>query len=303
MIRRYLLAGLVILSQVLHLTIGVAGALAATPDFQLPFPCGDVWRGSTYGGHGWATDWDDPATAENDNRLVLNSAAGDVINASRWDLNGELVIDHGDGWITVYAHLDNSLPPPSGFLPGGALLGRIDPTPNDDYVEPNGYAHLHYEQKHNGVGQQVRFDGSLYSYQYNVGNTGPHVESNNNCGGVPSSAFFDDILMVRQDGTGMKVFRLRGNGLAAHDFSVNSADGPNFNPDASDSNFVVGDFDNDGAMDDFAIAAPGASGGVEIKVWYNGGNSNQDYSAVWATLGSSLGAFEGRMAIGSVDGS
>jgi hypothetical protein len=116
---------------------------------------------------------------------------------------------------------------------------------------------------------------------------------------VDGDGFFDDILMVRQDGTGMKVFRLVGS-HSAEDFTVYSADGT-FDPNPSDDHFVVGDFDNDGESDDLAMATPATGGGVDIKVWYDGGGSGQAYSDVWAHLGSTLANFEGRMAIASVD--
>jgi hypothetical protein len=113
------------------------------------------------------------------------------------------------------------------------------------------------------------------------------------------STFADDILMVRQDGSGMKVFRLTGS-ASAEDFSVNDATGT-FDPDPADDHFVAGDFDNDGRIDDFAMAEAAAGGGVDVRVWYNGGGSSQAPAGLWAHLGSTLANFEGRMAIASLD--
>jgi len=116
----------------------------------MPFQCGEVWRASTYANHG-AIDWN--AYPSDDGRPVVASAAG---TASLYfeSIGGyQVIIDHGDGWKTVYAHMkqDGRV---SGTVTQGQVIGFVGGTGNNGA----GFSsHLHWEQKLNGVRQSTLY--------------------------------------------------------------------------------------------------------------------------------------------------
>ncbi|MEH0934710.1 M23 family metallopeptidase [Micromonospora psammae] len=142
------------------------------PLFQLPVPCGETWRLSTYPGH---DDYDVdlfPTTGEAWGRPVLASYAGTVTEAG---INGSLggrtpddpdgprgrggghwvKIDHGGRWETQYLHL---LEPPlvrvGQRVAQGEQLGRVGSTGN------SGAPHLHYEQRRGWEKVETWFDAA-----------------------------------------------------------------------------------------------------------------------------------------------
>src|SRR5262245_16557139 len=119
-------------------TVGFAAtearAAGPRPLFQMPVPCGQTWRASTYAAH-WNGDQDAIDLAqrdENQNNLsegefAVAAAPGTVLNVYT---NGagehRVFLDHGGGWRTDYIHLE-SLPPLSvGQQIGqGQVVGRV----------------------------------------------------------------------------------------------------------------------------------------------------------------------------------
>src|SRR3546814_807517 len=87
-----------------------SSAAAAAPQtaYQMPFMCGENWRGTTRSGHSPSTlsiDWN--RTADK-GMPVVSSAAGTVITAQKTDKGGYgkfVLIDHGNKERTRYAHL------------------------------------------------------------------------------------------------------------------------------------------------------------------------------------------------------
>lgn len=122
-------------------------AQAAEPDFQVPFPCVETWNASTWSGHnpvksvdfqhspaeGWKVFASAPGTVS-EVRDLGNSSYGKYI-----------VIDHGDGWQTLYAHLKSFEVSEGDTVDNETFIGRVGNTGGSQG------AHLHYEQKYNGA--------------------------------------------------------------------------------------------------------------------------------------------------------
>ncbi|WP_317454086.1 M23 family metallopeptidase [Streptomyces sp. TRM68416] len=170
-----------------------SAAPAARPDFRLPFPCGQTWQLQTYAGH-----------APDDKKLdmyrvggptlggtVVASAAGTV---TEFFEPGGLEINHGDGWFTVYLHLDRIDVRLGQRVASGTPLGRLGLVGTDS-------AHLHYEQLYDSNGDN---DGEtdemvhpvLQGTEYRLSPSGPfpRVTSTNACdggGGEPDRFWVD----------------------------------------------------------------------------------------------------------------
>ena len=137
-----------------------ASPAAAAPTFKVPFPCNQSWSGQTRSNHS-------PAYAVDFNRTddlgdpVVASAPG-TVSVVR-DLGGTsygkyVVVNHGSGYTTYYAHL-NSFSATVGETVGyGEVIGYVGSTGGS--TGP----HLHYEQRLNGNDIQVRFNGALALY-------------------------------------------------------------------------------------------------------------------------------------------
>lgn len=83
---------------------------------------------------------------------VVAAAAGTITNAYIDPMMGYSVeITHGDGFVTVYRNLDETLP--DGIAVGanvksGQLIGAVG---NSAIIEQEDVSHLHFELKHDGV--------------------------------------------------------------------------------------------------------------------------------------------------------
>ena len=235
-------------------------AAAASPAFQLPFTCGEVWMGSTYKGHGHEDNAVDFSFlgGPNAGREVRSSAPGTVVDTSAWKANGEVVIQHAGGWTTVYVHLDNDRPAPKGTVAAGAVLGRIDPTPNPHFVQPDGFAHLHYEQRLNGVQRDVVINGAALRNGVAWRST--------NCPPPPPPVLAGPALVMAGDGSTVTVSRWGGQ--AANGSTVKALKGSGtaaVDARAIGDRVVAGDFDADGTDDLLAVADTGA--GATFVVW------------------------------------
>ncbi|MEU9034814.1 M23 family metallopeptidase [Streptomyces sp. NPDC048352] len=133
---------------------------AAGPGYQMPFSCGQAWAGNTYSGHSPSTlaiDWTHGSTTAN--QPVLASAEGTVSVAKT--LSGSygkyVVVDHGSGWKTLYAHLNDYDVSVGSHVARGQKIGIVGSTGNSTG------AHLHYEQQYNGAVKQSVFNGTPFS--------------------------------------------------------------------------------------------------------------------------------------------
>lgn len=162
----------------------VAGMAHAIPAFQMPFACGQVWSGSTRTDH-------NPANAVDLNRTddlgdaVVASAAGKVVTVT--DLGSTsygkyVVIDHGNGWKTYYAHLNSFNVSVGTNVSKGQKIGTVGSTGGS--TGP----HLHYEQRLNGVAQKIIWNGSQIFYWGTQNYTSKNCSSTSGAPGTVNTA-------------------------------------------------------------------------------------------------------------------
>ncbi|WP_258563594.1 M23 family metallopeptidase [Streptomyces phytophilus] len=126
----------------------------ARPAFRMPFICGQVWRGNNWRGHSPAhsVDWNHynaQGAPDDFGRRVLASAGGTVVASyySTGDGYGNtVVVAHGDGWRTRYAHLKERTVASGAHVKRGQVIGKVGASSATHEFSP----HLHYEQIHNG---------------------------------------------------------------------------------------------------------------------------------------------------------
>ena len=132
-----------------------AGPASAAPTFKLPFGCGQVWSGQTRTDHS-------PANAIDFNRTddlgdpVRASAGGSVSvvrNLGDTSYGRYVVINHGGGYTTYYAHLLDWTVSVGQAVSRGQVIGHVGSTGGS--TGP----HLHFEQRLNGTAIKVTFNG------------------------------------------------------------------------------------------------------------------------------------------------
>jgi Peptidase family M23 len=137
-----------------------AFAAPLTP-YQMPFPCGQTWTGSTRSGHSPSTRSIDWNRAEDTGSAVVAAAPGVVAKADATGTSGyghHVVVDHQNGESTVYAHLDAVVVATGQRVDQGAQLGTVGATGN-----ARG-AHLHFEEKSGRSVIAAWFAGAPYRY-------------------------------------------------------------------------------------------------------------------------------------------
>ncbi|CAA9241206.1 MAG: Peptidase M23B [uncultured Corynebacteriales bacterium] len=178
-----------------------ASPAAAAPTFKVPFGCGQVWSGQTRTSHS-------PANAVDFNRAddqgdaVRSSAAGTVStvrNLGDTSYGRYVVVDHGSGYSTLYAHLQDWTVSVGQSVGRGTIIGHVGSTGGSSGP------HLHYEQRLNGSAIRVAFNGVQALYWGTRDYT-----SDNGCssgGGVTAT--------VNTAGTALTVRSGPGTGYAA----------------------------------------------------------------------------------------
>ncbi|MFD5083255.1 FG-GAP-like repeat-containing protein [Kitasatospora sp. NPDC058406] len=134
-------------------------AHAATPGFQLPFVCDQSWTGSVRSNHNppLSIDWTRGGPGTTVNQAVVASASGTVsLVSSAGNYGNRIVIDHGGGWQTLYAHLAGFNVGQGAQVEAGDKIGSVGSTGNS--TGP----HLHYEQRLNGTVTQSVLNGSAF---------------------------------------------------------------------------------------------------------------------------------------------
>jgi Peptidase family M23 len=168
------LAGLAVFTALLQASPVSAAEAATRPAFRMPFVCDQTWLGNNWQGHSPAhsIDWnhyDANGNPDDLGRRVLASAGGTVLSSSYSTTTGygnTIVIGHGDGWQTRYAHLDTRDVQKGDVVTRGQRIGTVGATSALYNLSP----HLHYEQIHNGsvvvsVVQGVTWSDYLKRYQ------------------------------------------------------------------------------------------------------------------------------------------
>lgn len=141
------------------------------PLFQMPVPCQETWRLSTYPGHDdYDVDliptrgdaWGQPVLASYEGTVTVSGINGSLGGRTPEEPDGPrgrgggywVKIDHGGRWETQYLHL---LEPPlvreGERVTRGQQIGRVGSTGN------SGAPHLHYEQRRGWEKVETWFDG------------------------------------------------------------------------------------------------------------------------------------------------
>ncbi|NUT37208.1 MAG: VCBS repeat domain-containing M23 family metallopeptidase, partial [Hamadaea sp.] len=165
----------------------VSPASAAGPYLELPFACGTSWTGNSGGSNAhenYEIDWNLSSGAEDKGKPVLAAAAGTI----RWeggessDFGNYLEIDHGNGYSTLYAHLDTKSAHNGDRVAQGQTIGTVG---NTDGNSPGISPHLHFEYRNRGSGQgwpefirPASFHGDPFDYA-----SGVETYVSQNCGG------------------------------------------------------------------------------------------------------------------------
>lgn len=140
---------------------GDAGSAEAGPrevgqgNFQMPFPCGEVWGASTYSGHN-AIDWN-LIGADDTGRRVEAGLAGTVTTASgngQWNggYGNYVIVAHGDGWASLFAHLSAVNVSVGQAVFPHSMIGAVGTTGNSTG------SHLHWEQRLNGSPRSTLYE-------------------------------------------------------------------------------------------------------------------------------------------------
>ena len=133
----------------------------ARPLLRVPFRCGETWSGASRSGHSpsyWSVDLNWGSGRDDLGKPVKTSAAGTVVR-SAYDAGGYgnyVEIAHGDGWHTLYAHLQSRNVAVNERVPVDKQIGRVGETGN--VTGP----HLHYEQIKDGVVVAALFGTSTW---------------------------------------------------------------------------------------------------------------------------------------------
>jgi hypothetical protein len=130
------------------------------PDFEMPFPCGDTWTGSSRASHSpsaLSIDWN---RADDLGAPMMAAAPGVVSKVA--DLGSRsygryVVVDHGGGRSTVYAHLQSIWTSQGQAVDQGTLIGQVGSTGGS--TGP----HLHFEERRDGTVQRSYFHRSLFT--------------------------------------------------------------------------------------------------------------------------------------------
>ncbi len=156
-------------------------AVAAPPltAYEMPFPCSQSWTGTTRASHSpssKAIDWNRPDDVGDP---VVAAAPGVVTTAVPDGKRGYgryVVVDHGNGETSLYAHLQTVNVGVGQRVDQGSLIGLVGSTGNS--TGP----HLHFEERLSGKTVAAYFHGSAFIY----GST----QTSQNCPDVPLAGNF-----------------------------------------------------------------------------------------------------------------
>ena len=131
-------------------------------DFEMPFKCGQAWTGTSRSGHSpsyYTIDWN---RTDDLGQPVLASAPGVVTRAVSLtsSYGRHVIVDHGGGYTTLYAHLNSIASTVGQVVEQGDLIGYLGTSGNS--TGP----HLHHEQRLNGAYFAPYFHRARYTHGY-----------------------------------------------------------------------------------------------------------------------------------------
>lgn len=120
-------------------------AAASPPTLSLPIPVGETWKviqGYNCGTH---TGYDDNAfDLVNANGRTRGAPVRAAADGRYWwwgAAGGSVILSHGDGYYTMYSHLESRVPFAKGdFVAAGTVIGTVG-SAGTSYTNP----HLHFE--------------------------------------------------------------------------------------------------------------------------------------------------------------
>lgn len=140
-----------------------AQAAHAVPEtrFQMPFPCGEEWTGSTRSSHSPSSRAIDFNRLDDEGDPVVASAPGVVSVADAVDNGGYgrwVRVTHPSGESTIYAHLQSVAVKVGQTVDQATLLGLLGTSGNSSGP------HLHFEERDSAGVMVPYFDGAQYHY-------------------------------------------------------------------------------------------------------------------------------------------
>jgi hypothetical protein len=179
-----------------------AGAITAQaisfvdrPSFRVPFECGETWTGSAWSGHKpyYAIDFNH---YPQDYGWKVTASSGGTVKLQPWasGYGHYLIIEHGNGWSTQYAHLSSIMVKNNQRVSIGQVIGRVG---NSGGHGAPMASHLHYEQRYNGNDTAVVFYGNQHvkyfskiPYKVNCsGGSSPHPSYPYSIGKICGSSY------------------------------------------------------------------------------------------------------------------
>jgi murein DD-endopeptidase MepM/ murein hydrolase activator NlpD len=146
--------------------------------YEMPFPCREVWTGSTRASHSpsvRAIDFND--VGGDRGKPVIAAAAGTVVTAvvgaNRPSYGQYVVIDHGIGESSLYGHLDSVLVTVGQTVSAGTQLGTVGETGSASGP------HLHFEERIGGAVIDAWFHGARFRLN--------SAQASQNCGTIAST--------------------------------------------------------------------------------------------------------------------
>jgi len=212
-------------------------AAPLTP-YEMPFPCNEVWTGSTRAGHSpsvRAVDFNYPGGDLG--KPVVAAAPGTVITAvvgpNKPSYGQYVVIDHGNDESTLYAHLDSVLVTVGQVVQAGTQLGTVGETGNASGP------HLHFEERLGGAVVDAWFHGARFP----MGS----AQASQNCGAVAVT----DVPLAGDmyGGKAAEVMVYRKSAPAAFHITRTGAKERVIKLGAGADQPVLGDWDGNGRVD------------------------------------------------------
>lgn len=162
-----------------EIRVGKASVSDKVPetDFEMPFPCGQAWTGTTRASHSpsaRSVDWN---RTDDYGAPVVAAAPGVVTVAATVDKGGYgkwVLIDHGNDESTIYGHLSAVIVKVGQRVDQGTQIGNVGSTGNS--TGP----HLHFEERDSGSDMWPYFHQKKYAF-------GTELASQN-CVDVPLAA-------------------------------------------------------------------------------------------------------------------